>query len=171
MKIIILTIVLICSFLSSMVYAQKSVVVVPLLGDDAVPGIGAFANQANAELMIGNNTVVVSMEMTFPSNGKVIVNASGYVAAFTQEFIAVPCSINKNRSTVDFDTRNTIQTRLQFFGERDFSTQGGFSSPFSGTRGFEVNTGTDSFMLVCTLLEGENVRIDGSHITAMFFPD
>lgn len=171
MKMVILILLIFNSFISSMSHAQKSVVVVPLPSEDAVPGVAAFANQANSELLTGENSVIVSLSMTFPSKGKVIINASGHTAVFTQEFIAVPCSINKNRSTVDFSSNNVWQTRLQFFGERDFSTQGGFALPFSGTRGFNVNTGTDTFMLVCSLLDGENVQIRGSHLTAMFFPD
>ena len=168
MKKIILTSVIFCSFLSSIVSAQKSVVVVPLHSEDAVPGIAAFASQSG-QMQVANNSVIVSVSMTFPSKGIVIVNVSGSTMVATQEFIAVPCSINKNRSTVDFS--NEWQTRLQFFGERDFSSEGTFTLPFSGTRGFNVSSGTDTFMLVCSVLQGDNVQIRSAQITASFTPN
>ena len=168
MKKLILVLGTFCILFTNEIYAQKSVVVIPLAGDNAVPGSAAFASQGNSALVLSGNTVIVSVPMTFPSSGTVVINANGFMAVFSEEFVSVRCSINKNNSRVDFT--NELSMTLKF-GERDFSTQGGFTLPFSGTRGFNVNIGTDTFMLVCSLLGGENVKIRRSNITAMFFPD
>lgn len=150
------------------VYAGKPVVVIPMAGEDAAPGIAGFASQGASDPFLGRNRVIVSLPMTFPSSGTVVINANGFMAVFSEEFVSVRCSINKNGTSVDFS--NELSMALTF-GQRDFSSQGGFSLPFSGTRGFKVNSGTDTFKLVCSLLGGEKVKIRKSNITGMFFPD
>jgi len=127
------------------VQAQNSVVVVPLAGDDAAPGLAGFSSSVNAVTVgISQIKAVSSVTMTLPSSGTAIVNASGNVGA---ESI---CAIVLNRAFFNFAVDPSIFLRQP--------------SPFAITRGFDVSPGENTFNLLC----GDNIDVN---LTVMFFPD
>ena len=143
--------------------AQNKVVVVPLAGDDAAPGLAGFAG-GNQATVLGVTTVVGrSVTMTFPSSGKAIVNASGYTTTTSTTPYLVRCSIVKNQTTLDFNA---------LFNNSVAATNGAeMAASFSAIRGFDVNAEETTFNLVCNRHTGGTVFLRDSNLTVMFFPD
>ncbi len=103
-------------------------------------------------------TVVRSINITAPTAGRLVVNASGYFAfPDTSTLDAARCSITTG-TAVDF-------SHLIVFGEN--SASGMSHVPFGATRGFSVAAGTHTINLVCEEAFGETA-IGGSEVTVIF---
>ena len=144
------------------VHAQNSVVVVPLAGDDAAPGLAGFSSSTTpVESLAGDTAVIRSVTMTLPNQGTAIVNVSGNGrspgALASEEF---GCFISLNTDDFDFGSDLLIQEPSDAAG-----------TSFSGTRGFNVDSGENTFNLVCAILVGEGVQVTNGSLTVMYFPD
>ena len=174
MKTLLLINLIFYSMFLSTSYAQNNVVVVPLLGDDAAPGIAGYVSQAGQVHITSTDQVIISLGMMLPSAGKVITNVSGSTIVDTKnEAYALRCSVNKNTQSVDFSDGADFQTRMQHPTPNapTFGPGFNYSIPFASTRGFEVNKGGVTFYLVCDLDPGQNVQVRNAQLTAMFFPN
>jgi hypothetical protein len=102
--------------------------------------------------------VVRSINITAPTAGTLIVNASGYFSFpdFTT-LDAARCSITTG-TAVDL-------SRLIVFGENTADAMSHL--PFGATRGFSVPAGTHTINLVCEEAYGDTA-IGGSEVTAIF---
>ena len=127
--------------------------------DLAVPPrvVSAAAQSAGS---IGQNQTVRSVTLTTPGAGTVIVNASGDFAMqsmATQD--SATCSITTG-TVLDFSHR---------MNGAEASPASLIFMSFGGTRAFNVNAGTTTFNLVCTLVAG-SVGVDNAAMTAIFIP-
>ena len=117
-----------------------------------------FAGGGQPILLTSTAAVVRSVNITAPTAGTVIVNATGYFAfPHTTILDAARCSITTG-TTVDF-------SHLIVFGENRPDAMS--HVPFGATRGFAVPAGTYAINLVCERAYGETA-IGGSELTAIF---
>ena len=137
--------------------AQNKVVVIPLAGNDAAPGIAEFAGGNQSITLNLIDAIMRSVTINAPTDGVVIVNASGYFNA-SSEKPACRCSIT---------TGSLIDTNNLLVSDDISNSQRG---PFAGTRGFNVTAGSHTYNLVCDLFSGSAVIRD-TQLTAMYFPD
>jgi hypothetical protein len=150
-----------CSAFGTMsVQAHNSVVVIPLAGDDAAPGLAGFSGGDQSNTLNTTGDVYRSVTMSFPSSGKAIVNASGMLRSITTVPYQSRCSIVKNSTSLDFSA--LIDNSVS-------NTESTVS--FAGTRGFNVDPEETTFNLFCDILSGSDVRIRDTNLTVMFFPD
>ena len=117
-----------------------------------------FAGGSQRLLLTPAATVVRSIDITAPTAGTVIVNASGYFAfPDTSTLDAARCSITTG-TAVDF-------SHLFAFGEN--AASGMSHVPFGATRGFSVSAGTHTINLVCEEAFGDTA-VGDSEVTALF---
>jgi len=137
--------------------AQNKVVVIPLAGNDAAPGIAEFVGGNQVVTLDSIDAIIRSVTINAPTDGVVIVNASGYFQAASEK-PSCRCSITIG-TTIDTDS-------LTVSGDISDTQRG----PFAGTRGFNVSAGSHTYNLVCDLFSG-SANIRNTHLTAMYFPD
>ena len=126
------------------------------LADEA--GTDYSSGGANPNLAVTPDTIL-SVTITAPSAGHVIVNTSGYFFYDT----------NGGAATYSITTGATVdlafEIRTQVIGT---ATDTEFT-PFAGTRGFAVSAGSTIFNLVC-VENIPNVAVRDAVLTAMYFP-
>ncbi|MGI9331714.1 MAG: hypothetical protein ACR2RL_01030 [Gammaproteobacteria bacterium] len=128
-------------------------------------GAGADHASKDGEFNLDDvDSVLVEVAMVAPSDGKVIVNASGsFEFNESKKSDKARCSITTG-STIDF---------TNWFIAQDYASVPVNRLPFAATRGFDVvaNTGY-AFRLVCDEDRGigSDITVQDPNITAMFFP-
>ena len=142
-------------------YAHNKVVVVPLGADTSPTSFAVFAEEDQAEIVEAPDEVVVSVAITAPVDGVVIVNSSNAAEESTAAD-GIRCSIT---------TASAISTaHLQFFKSAGVS---GNRGQMSGTRGFNIQAGqTITYNLVCSHfgMGSASSTITNSSLTAIFTP-
>lgn len=139
------------------VHAQNSVVVVPLAGDDAAPGLAGFSSSTTpVESEAGEIAVIRSVTMTLPNQGTAIVNISGNgISSDTSDF---GCFISLNTDVFDIGSDPLLREPS--------------GASFASTRGFNVDSGENTFNLACASFGfNEAVQVDDGSLTVMYFPD
>lgn len=142
-------------------YAQDKVVVVPLNSSD--PAVAAWAGGPQSMALSSADQIVRTITLNLPGKGLVMVNASGYCNFY---YTADPasycrCSISQG-STVDF-------SNLMIAGSDDPLRPVPDFMAFGATRAFPLNTGTQTFNLVCNGVASDNlVSVDDTQINAVF---
>jgi hypothetical protein len=117
-----------------------------------------FAGGGQPLPLTSTAAVVRSINITAPTAGTLIVNASGYFSfPDTSTLDAARCSITTG-TAVDL-------SRLIVFGENTANAMS--NVPFGATRGFSVPAGTHTINLVCEEAYGETA-VGGSEVTAIF---
>jgi hypothetical protein len=151
-------------FAADYTFAANKVVVVPM-GVDTASGLAEFAGGSTREhALTGTGVTYLSVQMTPPSSGKIIVNASGslYTVGSNAGFIT-RCSIQSGERNSNAESAPVIVLDVPSHG----TAFDGF--PFASTRGFDVEANTTYFFnLNC--LSTTAVTLRDPTMTAMFFP-
>lgn len=146
--------------ISSHVFAQDKVVVIPLL--KTTTPTGAAFDGANEKVALTTTTATIrTVVVNVPSTGVVIANASGYMDLNNNPASGIACSITKNSTS--YDTNAAIIAGANTAAVRFV--------PFGATRGFNVTeAGEITLRLVCYGVAGIT-DINDTNLTVMFFPN
>jgi hypothetical protein len=123
--------------------------------------MSAYAG-GDQELVLDSGAVVRTVSLMPPSNGKVIVNSSGYVFVEDAAGAIIRCSITQG-TDLDF-------TALQFAQIPPSSSPQFDSDVIAGTRGYDVAQGVlFTVNLVCDRFSG-NAKVSDTWLSAIFTP-